>query len=396
MRLEEARRILQDLWPSPTITEVPLIDSLGKTLADNVIAAEDLPPFGRSTVDGFAVKAEDTFGASEGLPAFLTYSGEVMMGEAPQMEIEKGECVWIPTGGMLPRGTDSVVMVEYTDRLGEDTILITRPVSPGENVIRPGEDCASGDVALPGGQVMRPQDIGVAAALGLSVLKVNAPIKVGIISTGDEIVDIDKRPTGAQVRDVNSYTLAAGVIRRGGIPAIYGVVPDDFESLRRKTETALLENDCLLLSGGSSVGTRDFSLQVLQSFEGCRVLFHGLSVKPGKPTLGVSLGNGKVVVGLPGHPVSALMIFNVLLGPLMSKGIQNLAGAVLSDSIASQPGRDDFVRVRLFQEEERMIATPVYGKAGLIRIMSQADGFIHIPYEKQGINKGDPVIVQLF
>ncbi|NLG33241.1 MAG: molybdopterin molybdotransferase MoeA, partial [Syntrophomonadaceae bacterium] len=209
--LEEASQILKSNWPSPVAECVDLEHALGRTLVSEVVAAEEVPPFSRSTVDGYAVLASDVYGASEGLPAFLTLTGEIKMGSHPASGINSGECMWIPTGGMLPDGADAVVMVEHTERLDTDLILASRPVSLGENVIRVGEDCRIGDSVLPAGKVMRPQDLGVCAALGVTSLEVAAPLKVGVISTGDEIVSIDSNPGMGQVRDVNSYILAAAL-----------------------------------------------------------------------------------------------------------------------------------------------------------------------------------------
>lgn len=393
--LGEARKLLNENWPGLPPEEIRLDDALGQRLAVDVIADEDSPPFPRSTVDGFAAAAEDVFGASESIPAFLILKGEVIMGCAPDFTLGPGECAWIPTGGMVPDGASTVIMVEYTEKLGDDTVLITRPAGIGENIIRIGEDCKAGAIAIPAGRVIRPQDIGVAAALGVDRLKVQPPIRVGIISTGDEIVDISCSPQPGQVRDVNSYILAAAVRKMGGRADTYGVVPDDFDQLKQTIAGVLEEKDCVILSGGSSVGARDMSLQVLLSFPDARLLFHGLSIKPGKPTLAVKIGH-KLAIGLPGHPVSALMVFKVLVGQIFDSGYSNAVRAILSDNVASQSGRDDFVRVGLIEKEDDIWAVPVYGKAGLIRVMAEAQGFIHIPYEKQGLSRGENVTVNIF
>ncbi|MGE5370976.1 MAG: gephyrin-like molybdotransferase Glp [Solirubrobacterales bacterium] len=393
LRLQDAARALQERWPQRIAESVPLEACLGRTLATDLPAHEDLPPFARSTVDGYAVLSQDVFGASEGLPAVLQPCGEIEMGVMPPFSISPEQCAWIPTGGVLPEGADAVVMVEYTEKLGEDTILVSRPAAPGENVIFPGEDCRRGEIALYTGLKIRPQDLGVAAALGYDQLPVLKPLKVGILSTGDEIVPITAQPTAGQIRDVNSHMLAAAVRRHGGQPTLYGIVPDEFDRLRETAALAIQQNDLVLLSGGSSVGMRDLSLRVLQDFEGAELLFHGLSIKPGKPTMGLAIRD-RLVIGLPGHPVSALMVFETLAGPLLGGPDPVATAAVLSENVASQPGRDDFVRVTLQRQGASITAVPVYGKAGLIRIMAQADGFVHIPYEKQGLLKGEPVIVR--
>lgn len=395
LSLEEAHRIIEKNWPQPAMKTVGLKGALGRTLAIGAIAGEDLPPFPRSTVDGFAVLAADVYGAGETIPAFLNLAGEVLMGLPPETELQAGQCFWIPTGGLLPAGADAVVMVEYTERLDQDTVLITRPVAMGENVIRAGEDCRVGDEVLPAGRSLRPQDIGVLAALGITEFPVLSPLRFGVISTGDEVVSVDTTPLIGQVRDVNSHVLGSALERWGVDVRYYGVIADDFSRLQETIAAALAENDCVIMSGGSSVGTRDLSLEVLLAFPGSKLLFHGLSVRPGKPTLAVQVGS-QMVIGLPGHPVSALMVLEVLVGPMMPERSPRTGVAILTDSIASQAGRDDFVRVRLDNSSEVAQAIPVHGKSGLIRIMSEAHGFIHIPRQKQGLNKGETVTVHLF
>lgn len=395
LSLEEAGQILEKHWPQPAMETVGLKEALGRTLAVGATAREDLPPFQRSTVDGFAVLAADVYGASETIPAFLNLTGEVLMGRRPEMELITGQCAWIPTGGMLPAGADAVVMVEYTEKLDRETVLITRPAAPGENVILAGEDCRIGEEVLPAGRSLRPQDIGVLAALGITEITVLSPLRFGIISTGDEVVDVDTTPRMGQVRDVNSYVLGAALGRWGVKVRYYGVIADDFTLLKESIDVALGENDCVILSGGSSVGTRDLSLEALLSFPESELLFHGLSIRPGKPTLAVKVGS-RLVIGLPGHPVSALMVLEVLLGPARPNRARSTRAAILTDNIASQAGRDDFVRVRLDQRSDAVRAIPVHGKSGLIRVMAEAHGFIHIPRHKQGLSKGETVTVYLF
>ncbi len=393
LSLDEASRILKENWPQPAMELVGLKEAVGRTLAAGAIAREELPPFQRSTVDGYAVLAADVAGASETIPAFLDLAGEVMMGCEPDIELTTGQCAWIPTGGMLPRGADTVVMVEYTEKLGPDTVLITRPTAAGENVIRKGEDCRIGEEVLPGGRHLRPQDIGVLAALGMTEIPVFSSLRFGVISTGDEVVEVDAQPQIGQVRDVNSYVLGAALGRWGAKVRYYGVIVDDFSRLQDAIKTALAENDCVIISGGSSVGARDLSLAALLSFPDSQLLFHGISIKPGKPTLAVKIGS-QLVIGLPGHPVSALMVLQILVGPLIAD--RDKGAAVLTDNVASQAGRDDFVRVRLDNSGDILKAVPVHGKSGLIRVMSEAHGFIHIPSHKQGLYKGETVTVHLF
>ncbi|WP_027718029.1 gephyrin-like molybdotransferase Glp [Desulfovirgula thermocuniculi] len=401
--VREAREaILKNIKHYPGTEEVPLLSALGRCLARDVVAAEDVPGFDRSTVDGYAVRARDTFGASEGLPAYLEVSGEVLMGRAPGGAVGPGRAYKIATGGMLPPGADAVVMVEHTEELGAGTIGVTRPVAPGENVIRRGEDIAAGSVVLPAGHILRPQDLGILAAVGVTAVEVRLPWRVGIVSTGDELVLPGEVPAPGQVRDINSYSLYGAVKACGGEPHLYGIVRDDLEEMRACLAGALREADMVLLSGGSSVGTRDVAAQAIAGLGEPGVLFHGLSLKPGKPTIGAVV-NGKPVFGLPGHPASALVVFELLVAPLI-----RCAGypgdsfwefplrARLTRNLRSAPGREDFVRVKLKLEGGTLWAEPVLGKSGLISTMVKADGLARIPATKEGVEAGEWVEVKMF
>lgn len=395
IKYEEAVNHLKNNLPARDKQRIKLIDAGLKILAQNVICPADLPDFDRSTVDGYAVRAEDTFGSSESMPAFLDYLGEIKMGDIAAYDLEPGQCVWVPTGGMLPLNADAVVMVEYTEKLGEDTILINKPVAPGENVLQRGEDARKGQEILKRDKLLRPQDIGFLASLGIDQIEVFKPYSIGIISTGDEIVPVDQEPTGAQIRDVNTYSLTTGVLACGCNVKNYPIIKDDFHELKACLKDALGENDIVLISGGSSVGVMDVTLSVLKSFPDCQVLFHGLAVKPGKPTMAANI-DGKLVVGLPGHPVSALTIFYVLLKPILSYTPFSKIQAVMKVNIASQAGRDDFIPVVLGGSGEVKEAYPLLGKSGMMSILAMADGYIQIPYEKQGILAGEKVEVVIF
>lgn len=375
--------------------ECPLELCCGRVLARPVDSPEDMPGFNRSTVDGYAVRALDSFGASESLPAFFKCIGSVSMGDAPDLALGSGDCAWIPTGGMLPAGSDAALMVEYTEKLGDDTILAYRPVSPGENVMLKGEDIASQAPLFPSGHVLRSQDIGLLASLGINPVSVFKPYEIGIISSGDEVVPIGRCPLPGQVRDVNSFSLAAAVTEMGHIPRVYPLVGDDAQQLQRMVAKSLESHEITLLSGGSSVGIADLTLDVLLSFNGADLLFHGLAVKPGKPTLAVRIDN-RLVIGLPGHPVSALMMFKVLTQPLLDPKRHYPVYARLTQNIASQPGRDDFVPVSLTEEAGQFTARPLLGKSGLMGILAKADGFIHIAAVEQGLTCGEICRVALF
>lgn len=392
---QQAREYIKNHFPPARQEAVPLALAYNRTLAAEIVSPEPLPAFCRSTVDGYAVSARESFGCSESLPAFFTLAGEVLMGQAADFAIEPGQCVWIPTGGMLPRGADAVVMIEYTEKMGEDTVLVYRPVAGWENVMQAGEDIAVNQVLYRPGKRLRAQDIGMLASLGFEYVPVWQPYRVGIISSGDEIVPVGKKPLTGEVRDVNSLCLSAAVQQSGNLPRTYPIVKDDYDSLKMAVEKALSENDLLIMSGGSSVGIKDVTIDVLLSSPQARLLFHGIAVKPGKPSLGVALGE-QLVVGLPGHPVSALMIFHILLMPILAQRTFDYITARCSENIASQPGRDDFVPVSLGSEGESLTAQPIFGKSGLMSVLSRADAFIHIPYEQQGFKKGEMVKAYLF
>ncbi|MBO8159287.1 gephyrin-like molybdotransferase Glp [Thermosyntropha sp.] len=395
IKYEEALISLKNNFPLKLRKKVFLNEANNCILAEDIVSSEDIPFFDRSTVDGYTVLAEDTFGSSESMPAFLQCIGEIKMGDTVSYKIETGKCVWIPTGGMLPLNANAVVMVEYTEKLDENTVLIHRPVGPGENVIQKGEDVRAGQKVFKSGKLLRPQDIGFLASLGIDRIEVFDSYNIGIISTGDEIVPINKKPLPGQVRDINSYSLAAAVSACGCKAQNYPIIKDNFNELKSYLKDALTWNDIVLISGGSSVGIMDVTLDVLRSFEDSEILFHGIAVKPGKPTMAAKIRE-KLVVGLPGHPVSALTIFYVLLKPLLSCTMPVKTEAFMSMNIASQAGRDDFVPVRIVDNGDLKEAVPVLGKSGMMSILAMADGYIHVPYEKQGFSKGEKVEVIFF
>jgi len=391
----QARQILNTNMPPREMECLPLLSCNHRILARDITSPEDMPAFNRSTVDGYAVRAEDTFGSSESLPGLLSFTGEVLMGAKPTLQMERGQCAWIPTGGMLPEGSNAAIMVEHTEKLGLDTILVYRPVAPGENVMQKGEDVSQGEVVFRMGKVLKAQEIGLLASLGLVQLPVFKTYRIGVISTGDEVIPVDQIPLPGQVRDVNSFALAAALEASGAGVRLYPLIKDDYSLLRQALETAWQENDMIIMSGGSSVGVADFSVQAILSLPDAEILFHGLAVKPGKPTIGARVGT-KLIIGLPGHPVSALMIFHIICAPLISPATVNQVEARLTMNLASQAGRDDFVPVQLIAAPGGLEARPLLGKSGLMSILAQADGYIHLPYEQQGIKGGDIVTVTRF
>jgi len=391
----EAYELLKRNFPATAIETVALEECHGRILGQEIMSPENMPAFDRSTVDGYAVKAEDTFGSSESLPGMLEYVGSVEMGQKPDCMVDRKQCVWMPTGGMLPEGTDAVVMVEYSEQLDENTILISRPVAPGENVMHRGEDVNMGSKVLDRGIILAAQQIGLLASLGITSIPVFKPYQIAVLSTGNEIIPVEECPILGQVRDVNSYTLAAALATGGAIVNRFPIVKDDKELLRSAVESALADNDLVILSGGSSVGIADYSIEVMLSFPGAQMLFHGIAVKPGKPTIGVKVGE-KLIIGLPGHPVSALMVFYILCADLVNPTLIHQVEAECPVNIASQAGRDDFVPVQLLEGEAGRQIIPLLGKSGLMSILAKADGYLHIGYAKQGIQAGEKVQVYLF
>ncbi len=400
---QEVLTSLEDITPLG-MEAIPMRSSLGRVLARDIESGEDIPGFRRSTVDGYALASRDTYGASESLPALLTLAGEVTMGSVPQFGLNRGECALIPTGGMLPEGADSVVMVEYSQKMEQGAVEITRPVSPLENVIQPDDDVKRGQVVLERGTLLRPQDLGILAGLGVSQVEVVVRPRAAIISTGEELVDIAQKPGGGQIRDINSYTLHGLCVKSGAEPLCLGIVGDRFQDLRSLIEKGLSESDAVLLSGGSSVGTMDLTLDAFLSFDGVELIAHGVSISPGKPTIIARRGN-KTLWGLPGHPVSAMIIFDVfltlvfrrLLGLLYpAEGMDHVIEAELDRNVESASGREDYVRVKLSYGEGRALATPILGKSGLISTMIEADGLIRIDMNTEGLYRGDTVQVRMF
>lgn len=400
---EDIFESLRDIKPLGT-ESVPITGALNRVLAEDIISDEDLPGFQRSTMDGYALAAKDSFGASENLPTPLNIVGEVKMGEKPRFTLHRGECAQISTGGMLPKGADAVVMVEYTQMVEDRVVEISRPVSPLENVILPDDDVKRGQVVLHKGSLLRPQDLGILAGLGISVVAVFIKPRAAIISTGGEIVDISQKPEAGQMRDVNSYTLGGLCIKSGAEPLYLGIIRDRFEDLTLFIEKGISQADVVLLSGGSSVGVKDFTLDAFLSLDGVEVVAHGVSISPGKPTI-IARKENKTLWGLPGHPVSAMIIFDVFLRYLFGRlsGLSNLMEnnnrpieAELDRNIESATGREDYIRVKLTNVEGRWLATPILGKSGLISTMVKADGIVTIDMNTEGLYKGETVKVRLF
>ena len=376
---------------------------LGKVTAENIISSQDLPEFRRSTVDGYAIMASDSHGASESLPAYLKLAGEVLMGNEPGFDLDDKECALIHTGGMLPTAANAVVMLEDTQVLDKGEIEIYRSVASGENLIEIGEDVPKGGIVIPKGTRLRPAEIGGLLALGITKIKTITPPKIGIISSGDEVIQPDQKPKPGEVRDINSYTLGALISELGAEAIHYGIIPDRPENLREIIQIGLRECDHLIVTAGSSASSRDLTADVMNELGDPGVLVHGVSIKPGKPTI-FALAGEKVMIGLPGNPVSALVIAYILVKPIIQAylGLENRKfsasiPAKLTMNVPSQAGREDWIPVRLIEGDKEVLqAEPIFGRSNLIFLLAKADGLVKIPSPTTGLEAGAAVSVRLF
>ncbi len=420
---DDARTLLLSNLSQPTIDSesIDMIHALGRFTASDTFAPHPLPDFPRTTVDGYAVRARDTFGATDSLPAYLTLIGEVPMGDTPSFEIGTGQCALIHTGGMLPNGANAVVMIEYTQQIvgagsprpglmnetGRDDLAPTYPeieifksVADGENLIRIGEDVAQGQLVLPKGTLIRPAEVGGLMALGFTSISVAKKPRVGLISTGDEVIDPSQTPRPGQVRDINSYTLGALVEKSGGEAIRYGIFSDSFQVLKDAAANALSECDMVIITAGSSASTRDMTAEVIRTLGAPGVLVHGINTRPGKPTI-LGVCNGKVVIGLPGNPVSALVNGYLFVVPVIEKLLGALpkpkatVQAKLTVNLPSQAGREDWWPVRLVPspsergQGEGLLAEPIFGKSNLIFTLASADGLLRIHTDATGLSAGE-------
>ncbi len=394
-----------DGFPPVGNETIPLEEALGRTLNRDLAAPEDLPHFSRSSMDGYAVRAQDTFGASESLPALVEVCTEVNMGRPPETHIRQGQAAKISTGGMLPEGADGVVMVEYCRPLDGRILEVSRSISPLENVILPGDDFKKGGIFLHKGTCLRPQELGVLAGFGLSEVPVFRRPRVAVISTGDEVVPARATPLPGQVRDVNRYTLSGLCTELQSEPLYLGLCPDESAALETLVLEGVRQADTVWVSGGSSVGTRDLTLQIFKALPDFELLVHGISISPGKPTI-IGRSGTKPVVGLPGHVASALVVAEVFLSRLISRlsgraEESAFAGgkveALLSRNIESASGREDYIRVKLLQQSgDTLTAEPIFGKSGLISPLVEADGLLRVHMNTEGMYKGEKVEILLF
>ncbi len=397
-REEALRRFLDGLAPLPA-ERLPTPEALDRVLAEPITAPQPMPHFARSTVDGYALRAADTVGAGESLPAYLRLVGEVAMGRPPTLAIGPGEAALIHTGSALPKGADAVVMIERTQEAGAGEIEVLRAVAVGENIIPVGEDVRRGDLVLEAGKLLRPQEIGGLMGLGIVEIDVVRRPRVAIIATGDELVPPQQQPGPNQVRDLNSSAIAALVRRSGGHPLPQGIVSDDAEALYRTARAALEEADVLVITAGSSASVRDKTAEVINRLGRPGVLVHGVPIRPGKPTI-LARCDGKAVMGLPGNPLSAMNAARLFLVPLLwaLQGTEppspGRLRARLMRNVPATPGRETFVPVRLEAGDEGLLAYPLFGESNLIFLLVRGDALLRIPLGATGMPQGAEVEVE--
>jgi putative molybdopterin biosynthesis protein len=403
LTLEEAKRVIrQHFKPKPLgVEEISLLEAWNRVLAENITAQMDIPPFNRSTVDGYAVKAEDTFGAEENKPIKLKVCGTVNVGEMPKTIVKQGTAAEIVTGAPIPEGADAVLMFEHTERKG-DELYAYNAVTKNENIMKAGADIRKGETVLKAGQLLGSREIGVLASLGMAKTKVYITPRVAVLSTGNEITEPGEKLPPGKIYDINAYSLSAAVLESGGKPVYFGVLPDDMTVLQKTLKSALESADMVITSGGVSIGPKDVMPQTLNSLGKPGVIICGMATKPGKPTT-VALINGKMVFALPGHPTSALLTFHLIVRPI----IQRLAGrkllkplkvkALAAIRMFPAKGRRTFIMVKLRRDESnRLLAEPVpTGLSGAITTLAKADGFVEISEKQQFVDVGEEILVQL-
>lgn len=394
--VDEVEKIIFSL-PRLNTERIPLDNALGRRLARPFTAPEDLPGFARSTMDGYALKARDVFGASEGNPAFLQICGVCKMGQIPAFSISSGNAAIIHTGAPLPSGADAVVMIEHTRKVGENQIEVTHSIAPGMNIVERDEDAPKGKALLSASSLLRPQEIGIMAAYGILNLEVYRPCRVAVISTGDEVVPAQQTALPGQIRDVNSWTLAAICNSTKSEVIQMGIIPDDPAILRKTLATATNLADVILVSGGSSAGMRDHTVEAFESLPEARLLVHGVSIRPGKPFI-LAQSQGKVLAGLPGHVSGTFFCSLAFIKPLLQhlQGAANLPPApwidvCLSRPVASAQGRRDYIPCKLRTEANNFTAEPLLSSSAVISNLLEADGYIICMENSEGLLKGQQV-----
>ena len=387
---------------TPEAETVKFSDSLGRVLAEDLTSVESVPGFRKSTVDGYAVKAVNTQGVSESVPVFLEVTEEIQMGRAPQKTLADGQAAYVPTGGMLPEGADAVVMIEYTEKFDEKSIAVYDSVSDGRNVIQEGEDIREGGLFMEKGAVIRPQEIGVMASCGVSNVRVFRPWSVAVISTGDELADVDEKLTKGMTRDINTHSLSAAAQRYGFSVTDRKVLKDDRQAIKEAISDAMKKNDVVLVSGGSSQGERDYTADIMDELADMGVFTHGIAIKPGKPTImAYDSRSGTILAGLPGHPAAALLLFEIMIGwlyrQLTCQKEPVKIPAKITENVAAAGGKATCLLLSLRSREDGTYeAEPVLGKSGLMTTLTKADGYAVIDTNSEGLQQGEIIDVVLF
>ena len=400
--LEDAReKLIQHAFPRLTeVGQVPLEWAAGRVLATDIFAAEAIPDFRRSTVDGYAVRSQDTQGAGESIPVFLDVVEEIAIGSPARKKIMPGQCSYVPTGGMIPDGADAMVMIEYTELLDSTMVAVYEAASPGRGVVQIGEDATQGELLLTKGTMLTPKEIGVMASLGITEVTVYQPWRVTVISTGDELCRPGEDKGQCQIYDVNRYTVGVQA-KQAGMDIVRGLtLKDEADTLEQALRTAMEQSDLVVLSGGSSQGKKDMTADLIEKVSSPGVWTHGIALKPGKPTIiGSDEKTETLFIGLPGHPVAAMMVFELLILWLQrhlqgrSQGMQ--IPAKLESNIPAAPGRATCQTVKLIADENGYIARPIHGKSGLMSTLTQADGYLILPVNQEGLKTGETVYVNL-
>ena len=402
--VNEARSKLADCCADMMLqTEMKgLLDAAGRILAEDIFSNENIPPYRRSIMDGYAVRSRDLGAAGDMIPTMLKVRGEVLLGsDSSDLKVEPGCCVYVPTGGYVPDGADAVVMIEYCEPFGAGMLAVSKPASPGENVVQIGEDISEGDILLPKGRKLRPQDLGVLAACGVAEIPVFVPWKVTVISTGDELVSPDQIPGPGQIRDINTYTIASRSSAEGFDVIRTVSVKDDREALANALKLAKSESDLIVMSGGSSQGKKDMTAELIDEAADCGVLTHGIAAKPGKPTItGFDKESRTLFIGLPGHPAAALMVYEQILIDLW-RGLtfrerERTLRAKINVNVPSAPGRMTFQLVKISEGEDIPEASPVFARSGMISPVSEADGYFVMTENQEGIRPGEMIDVHLW
>lgn len=394
--VEKSSNYIKSNWELNT-EKISLESSLGRILSQDIISQETVPSFNRSMVDGYAVISSDVNGCTESIPSILTLTEKIEMGRFPKKPIISGQCAYVPTGGMLPQGCDSVVMIEYTEEFSEDEIAFYSPTVYRENVVLRGEDISESEKVLSKGTILTSRNIALLAGIGVSEVEVFSPFNVSIFSTGDELIDTSHPFEEGKIRDINGYGISAMAKELGMNVLRHKILKDDEEFLKKTLREASVDSHMIILSGGSSQGKKDFTNQVIDSMGDPGVFTHGLAIKPGKPTI-LGGADGVWYVGLPGHPVSAMIVFEVIVGSV----IKNLRCqkespylyAELGSNIASSAGKQTYILCSISEECGRYKANPIYAKSGLIKSLSMADGYIVVDKNCEGLKAGDMVKIK--